>query len=142
MGDLFILNLETLDDLSQLSSVNFFGQDLAISRTAITDLNDIRIESDSMSIINLTSNPSLVDLSNLASLTQLGTIYLWQNDALSSLAGFEQLERVNAELDFRGQPQLLDFSELVNLEYVYDFELFRTYFQDLSGLENLSLIHI
>ena len=43
-------------------------------------------------------------------------------------------------MDFRGQPQLLDFSELVNLEYVYDFELFRTYFQDLSGLENLTEI--
>ena len=87
LGSLSILNLTALTDLTQLSTVNFFGLVLDKINTGIEDVNDIQIKLDSMSRVSLGSNPSLVDITNLASLIQIGELNIWSNEALTSLEG-------------------------------------------------------
>lgn len=96
--------------------------------------------------VTLVSNPALVDLSALAGADVLAGLEISDNDALVSLAGLENLERVDGTAQIRGNAQLQDLSALAALHTVETLELAGnpalTGLSGLSGLQHVQYLEL
>lgn len=95
------------------------------------------VAEDSMRV-TLYANPALTDLSALAGADRLGGLSIRDHAQLVSLAGLEQLERVDGTVEISGNPQLADLAGLSGLRVVDSLELAdNPALVDLSGLAGL-----
>lgn len=116
-GSLYVEYNPSLTDLSALSSLSRIGGTLVvITNASLTTLEGM----DSLASIGslYVYDAPLTDLSGLEFVTELEEVYLGEMRTLTSLAGLENLERVNGDLTLYTLTALPDLSPLQKLTEV------------------------
>ncbi|MEM7185734.1 MAG: T9SS type A sorting domain-containing protein [Bacteroidota bacterium] len=161
-------DISNLDGLSQLTSLTRFQiyktnisdfsgfeniQSITTSFRILDNGDLINLEGLSLlqtigSYLQITQNTELETLEGISGLEQVGTnVLIESNPALQSLSGMENLTTVFQNLEIKNNLQLVSIDALQNLQQVGTISQDQLYIfnngslQDLSGLENLTVIN-
>lgn len=117
-NELYLVSNASLENLSGLSQLAYVSNNLAISDNAVlTSLEGLNRLSACYQI-SIGNNPSLERLNSFDSLREVGNIWLFENNLLQNLDGFENLNTVYGTLSIGPLASLSSVEELSNLTSV------------------------
>ncbi len=132
----------TADDLAKLTCLRRVEGDLIIHDTELSSLVGLENLESVDGLLELRFNPSLSDVDALAGLRHVGTLGIWNNDALADASGIAQLQTASS-ISIQGNPGLTKVSvpEIEVLDYLnlYECPIQSLDFTSLRSVGSLSV---
>jgi len=113
--------IENAADISELMGCTSVDGNLTISNSDLTDLSGLGFIESVSGRFEVLGNPSLINLSGLSSLTQIGGMYINVNPVLEDFTGLESLTEIvnsSSALMITNNQELTSFNGLENLSSI------------------------
>jgi hypothetical protein len=142
-GNFYVIDNEKLSSLEKLSNLETVQGVLEIrNNSALTNLFGLHNLSSVLSVLRIDGNDGLINIADLGKLTSIGSLEIYYNDNLESLAGLEHLNSINGELKLSSNNKLVDLTGLnniVSVDSTLQIDRHRN-LVSLSGLDKLSTV--
>lgn len=133
-----------LTDVSGFSALESIGQDFRIVKTKLASISGFgKLKTVGLSenrAMNVQGNPSLVDFKGFTSLTAVHSIYITQNDALTSIDGFTGVTSMPGGMTITDNKALTNLNGVSNVTgNAYDINISaNTILKNLCGLTKIA----
>jgi hypothetical protein len=141
-GNLEILATHIIN-LAGLNNITYVSGDLVIwENNLLTNFDSFENLNSISGSLHIKYNPLLINFQGLENTSFGGDILIQSNDALNSLAAFENLTVVGGGLFINNNNSLLSLSGLGNITHINGFlyVYYNSSLTGLSGLDNVSII--
>jgi len=139
---LWIRNNPLVADLSHFATIKKIKHSLSIYELdSITTLHGFE-NVETIGNIAISNNEALTDITALSNLTKSSRLIVFDNDALLSLEGLQNIDTVSGSVLISSNDNLIDLNQLSSLSFVGEhFSIsWNLSLENFSGLENLKYI--
>ncbi len=132
-----------ITNINGLSNITYIGGDLMISgNTSLSSLNGLSALTFLGGELRIEYCASLVDLTGLEGLTSIGNLHIYENNALLSLSGLNNIDSIHGLVLIWANNALINLTGLNNLTFIENQFgiLSNDTLNNLEGLNNLTSI--